>query len=129
MRRMTYSLMLLVLALSATAVAGTTPVNGYELKTFLNGKTAKCIKTSDNSTCDTYFADDGSIKRYTPSDGKTRQGKWWVDADGMLNVQWTGKKKPLKFSVVDTGEGHWQLLRRGKIKSLITGAQPGDHIN
>ena len=117
-----------LLVLSGVAAAEPVTVPGFEVKTFLNGRTANCVKTKDNSTCDTYFAEDGSVKRYTFDDQKLRKGKWWVDDKGLLNVQWTGKKRPLKFSVVDPGTGSWELRKKKKLKALITGATPGDHI-
>jgi len=128
MRKSTALPLALMLGFGAAAVAEPTRVSGYEVDLFLNGKTAKCIKTRDNSTCDTYFAKDGSVKRFTPADGKIKTGTWSVDQDELLNVQWTGKKRAMKFVVMDTGEGAWQLLKGGKLKALIKGAQPGDQI-
>lgn len=127
MIKTTTSLLALSLLFGGVAIADE-KVSGYEISTFLTGKTASCVKTHDNSTCDTYFAQDGAIKRFTPDNGKTRTGKWWVDDKDMLHVQWTGKKKSLAFDVMDPRDGTWKLLKRGKLKSLITGATPGDQI-
>ena len=120
--------LVLTLGMSASVLADDAQVSGHEITSFLSGKTANCIKTSDESTCDTFFGKDGTIKRFTPDNGKTKTGKWWVDADGMLNVQFTGKKKPLVFKVVDPRDGTWKLLKGGSLKSLITGATPGDKL-
>jgi len=128
MTRMTTALLAVLLALTTVAVAEPTQVSGYEVKLFLNGKTANCIKTKDNSTCDTYFAEDGSLKRFTPDDGKTKTGTWWVDEEGLLNVQWTGRSRSMRFNVMDPRDGTWQLVKGGKLMSLISGVRPGDQL-
>ena len=114
--------------LAGSAVAEPAPVGAYEIKLFLTGRTADCVKSSDDSTCDTYFGADGSVKRFTYEDRKLRLGKWWVDEEDHLCVQWEGKDKPLRFDVVDTGEGTWKLVKGGRVKADILGAQPGDTL-
>jgi len=128
MHRITTLLAVMLLAMSNLAVAESATVSAYEIKLFINGKTANCVKTKDNSTCDTYFAEDGSLKRFTPADGKTKTGDWWVDEEGKLNVRWTGRKKSMRFDVIDPGDGTWQLIKGKKLKSVITGVRPGDHV-
>ena len=114
--------------LAGSVVAEPTPVDAYEIKLFLNGRTADCVKSSDGSTCDTYFATDGAVKRFTYEDRKLRLGKWWVDEEDRLCVQWQGKDKPLRFDVMDTGEGPWQLVTGGRVRADILGAAPGDTL-
>jgi len=111
-----------------SALAEPVPVDAYEIKLFLSGRTADCVKYSDDSTCDTYFAKDGSLKRYTHDDERLRLGTWWVDEEERLCVQWAGKKKPLRFNVFDTGEGTWQLVKNDSLKAIIRGAEPGDRL-
>lgn len=119
----------LVLAMGAPAFAADAEVvSGYEVKLFFNGRTADCIKTKDDSTCATFFAKDGEVKRITHNDGKQRVGKWWVSDEGNLCVHWNGKKKPLCFVIKDPRDGTFQLVRKGKLKSIVTGAQPGNSL-
>lgn len=113
---------------AGSAMAEPVPVGAYEIKLFLSGRTADCVKSSDGSTCDTYFAADGSVKRFTYDDRKLRLGKWWVDEQDRLCVQWQGKKKPLRFNVMDTGEGTWQLVKGGRVRADILAAGPGDTL-
>lgn len=119
---------LLLAAVATTATAEPVKVSAYEIELYFKGRTADCIKTKDDSTCDTYFDEDGSVQRYTHANGKRRSGKWWVTDDDKLAVQWKGRTKPLLFSIVDTGDGSWQLIRRGKLKSVVVGVQPGNTL-
>ena len=119
---------MLLLMLVSIASAEGTRVNGYEITLFFEGRTADCIKTKDNSTCATYFGEDGSVERYTYAAGQWRSGKWWIDAEERLVVQWEGRTKGLHFDVFDRGDGSWELVKGGKTVSVVAGVQPGNTL-
>lgn len=119
---------LLLGLLNGGALAERTPVGAFEIKLFFNGRTADCIKTKDDSTCDTYFGEDGRVQRYTHDDGKLREGRWWIDDQEQLVVQWDGRKRELHFQIFDRGDGTWELVKRGKVVSIVAGSQPGNTL-
>ena len=94
----------------------------------LSSKTAHCIKTKDNTDCDTYFAKNGDVERYTFNDKKFRYGKWWVDGVSKLNIQWANKDTPWVFDVIEQANGDWHLSWRGKVKGIIDGVKDGNTL-
>jgi hypothetical protein len=94
----------------------------------LSGKTAHCIKTKDNTDCDTYFAKNGDVQRYTFNDKKFRYGTWWVDGVSKLNIQWANKDTPWVFDVIEQDNGDWHLSWHGKVKGIIDGVKDGNTL-
>lgn len=94
----------------------------------LSGKTAHCIKTKDNTDCDTYFAKNGDVERYTFNDKMFRYGAWWVDGVSKLNIQWANKDTPWVFDVIEQANGDWHLSWHGKVKGIIDGVKDGNTL-
>jgi acetyl/propionyl-CoA carboxylase alpha subunit len=95
-------------------------LNADELKTRFTDTTQHCRKEKDQSTCTTYFAADGSIKRRMHEDGKRRGGSWNVNQEkGQLCITWTGKKKALCFDAYMNKDGTMDMYKRGKHLSTV----------
>ena len=118
-----------VLILSAflfTNIAYAEQLSSQEITALFSGRTAECIKTKDNSTCDTFMSKQGDVKRHTHKDNKLRLGKWYADDNNQLCIQWQGKTKALCFTVNKNIDRTYNLDRKGKTKSTITGLSAGD---
>ena len=94
----------------------------------LSGKTAHCIKTKDNTDCDTYFAKNGDVERYSFNDKTFRYGTWWVDGVSKLNIQWANKDTPWIFDVIEQANGDWHFSWHGKVKGIIDGVKDGNTL-
>lgn len=94
-------------------------LNGAEIRALVAGNTTDCLKVRDDSTCATYFAADGVIKRIMDDDGARRDGTWTSD-DDLLCVLWAGKENPLCFVVMDMRDGTYELIKQDHHKSTIT---------
>ena len=134
MKKMIYGFLVAALLMGQAIAGGAAsdePVAmlGHDISALMSGKTTKCVKTKDNSTCSTYFAEDGVVKRILDTDGKRRSGQWSIDGDSHLLIQWDGKKKPLVFVVMDMRDGTYNLVKKGKLKSTIIGFSNGNSLN
>lgn len=95
-------------------------LNAEELKTRFTDTTQHCRKEKDQSTCTTYFAADGTIKRRMHKDGKRRDGNWEVNADqNLLCITWTGKTKALCFEAYMNRDGTLDMYKKGKHLSTV----------
>lgn len=95
-------------------------LNAEELKTRFTDTTQHCRKEKDKSTCTTYFAADGTIKRRMHKDGKRRDGNWEVKADkNLLCITWTGKTKALCFEAFMNNDGTLDMYKKGKHLSTV----------
>lgn len=114
---------------ASVAIAEDAPTLSAEaVSALFVGKTAKCVKTKDDSLCNTYFDADGSLKRLMLADGKKRTGKWWTEPD-QLCVHWEGKKKGYCFDLKQDGDAEsYGLFRKGKRKSTISGFEDGNTL-
>ncbi len=91
-----------------------------ELKTRFTDTTQHCRKEKDQSTCTTFFAADGTIKRRMHKDGKRRGGNWEVKDDkDQLCITWTGKKKALCFEAFMNSDGTMDMYKKGKHLSTV----------
>lgn len=123
------NLLLKSILLSSTLLSFNTmasPLTKLELNDLFASKTASCIKTKDQSTCLTYMGFDGSVKRLTHKDGKTRLGSWYSSEDNQLCIRWANKNKALCFDVIKNEDNTYNLDRKGKTKSVITGFKAGN---
>lgn len=118
--------LLAFLLLSPTLVFAAQTLNGAEISALFSGNTSQCIKQKDQSKCSTFMSPDGKIKRHMQASGKQRTGQWEV-VDNKLCITWEGKTKALCFDVVAIEDGQYQLLKKGDVKSIVTGFKPGDH--
>lgn len=93
-----------------------------ELQERFSDTTQHCRKEKDRSTCTTYFAADGSIKRRMHADGKRREGIWEIDPEkNRLCITWKGKSRALCFDVYANKDGTMDMYKKGKhISSVIT---------
>lgn len=95
-------------------------LNADELKTRFTDTTQHCRKEKDQSTCTTYFAADGTIKRRMHEDGKRRDGVWSVNAENnQLCITWTGKTKALCFEAYMNKDGTMDMYKKSKHLSTV----------
>lgn len=119
-------LQFLFLTSMSLSVSAAEKLNSTEIIQTFSGNTSACIKEKDQSTCSTYMGEQGQVKRHMHDSGKQRLGKWHA-AGHQLCIMWQGKSKDLCFDIVKLENGHVQLIRKGKLKSTVTGFQYGDH--
>jgi len=113
-------------AFSFSNMAYAEQLSKWEIILLFSGKTADCIKTKDKSTCVTFMGNNGEVTRLTHKDKKLRQGKWHADSDNHLCIKWQGKSKDLCFTVHSNEDGTYNLNKKGKTKSIISGFTTGD---
>lgn len=113
-------------AMSLNAISA--PLSQSEITHLFSAKTAACIKSKDQSSCKTYMGDDGRVKRFTENTGKTRLGTWHASADNRLCIRWENKTKDLCFDINKNEDNTYNLDRKGKTKSVITGFVAGDTL-
>ena len=92
----------------------------------LRGNTTECRKEKDQSMCSNYFTAKGVIKRIMHDDGKRRDGRWFIDDQSRLCILWDGKLKPLCFKVYAQPDGSYNLIKKGRHITTITGVEDGN---
>jgi len=125
---MTKSLLTIALSCALFSVnASADALSSAEITALFAGNTAACIKTKDDSKCETFMGAEGSVKRLTHSDGKTRLGTWHA-TDNQLCILWANKTKDLCFDIHKNADNSYNLDRKGKTKSVISGFVKGDTL-
>lgn len=105
-------------------------LNAAELEKRFTNTTQHCRKEKDKSTCSTYFAPDGTIKRRMHADGKKRDGTWMVDKEkDLICITWKGKTKALCFSAYINKDGTVDMYKKGKLLSTVMTFFPGNVEN
>jgi len=97
-------------------------LNAEQLHLRFSDSTQHCRKEKDKSTCTTFFAADGTIKRRMHEDGKRRDGNWEIKTDNdLLCITWTGKSKALCFEAFMNKDGSLEMYKKGKhVSTVIT---------
>jgi hypothetical protein len=117
----------LCLAVAANAdEAAAIPLDRDEIIELVSEKTTECRKEKDGSLCSNYFSEDGVIKRVMHDDDARRDGRWFIDDEERLCILWDGKIKPLCFAVFEQDDGSFNLIRREKHITTITGVEDGN---
>jgi hypothetical protein len=102
-------------------------LNAEELKERFTNTTQHCRKEKDQSSCTTYFAADGTIKRRMHKDGARRAGTWTIDAEkDLLCITWKGKTKALCFDSYMNKDGTMDMYKGGKLLSTVVTFFPGN---
>ncbi len=121
---------LLTIALSCALIftnASADALSSAEITALFTGNTANCIKTKDQTICETYMGADGNLKRLTHSNGKTRLGTWHA-TDNQLCILWANKTKDVCFDIHKNADNNYNLDRKGKTRSIITGVTAGNTL-
>jgi len=105
------------------------PLDRKDIIDLVRGKTTECRKEKDQAMCSNWFSEKGVIKRIMAADGKRRDGRWFVDDQTRLCILWDGKIKPLCFTVFAQPEGSYNLIKKGKHITTITGVEDGNTKN
>jgi hypothetical protein len=127
MRSFGYCTTVLLVLLSFAALADAPePLGRQEIIDLVRGNTTECRKEKDQSMCSNYFTKEGVIKRVMHADGKRKDGRWFLDDQTRLCILWDGKIKPLCFSVFEQADGNYNLIKKGKHITTITGIEDGN---
>ena len=89
-------------------------------------KTVECRKEKDQSLCANWFSEGGVVKRIMLADGARKEGVWFVDDQDRLCILWTGKIKPLCFTLYEQADGSYHLIKRGKHITTLLGTEEGN---
>lgn len=90
------------------------------------GKTAECRKEKDQSLCANYFSDEGRIVQLLREDNERKSGVWFVDDQDRLCILWTGRLKPLCFTVIPQDDGSYNLFKHDKHITTILSIEDGN---
>ena len=120
------SMALLMLLSSMVVAQDQEPLARKEIIELVRGKTTECRKEKDQSMCSNYFSEKGVIKRVMHADGKRKDGRWFIDDQTRLCILWDGKIKPLCFAVFEQADGSYNLIKKGKHITTITGVEDGN---
>ena len=102
-------------------------LDANELQQRFSDTTQHCRKEKDQSTCTTYFAADGTIKRRMHADGKRREGTWTIDREhDRLCITWQGKTRVLCFDAYLNKDGTLDMHKKGKHLSTVLTFFPGN---
>ena len=100
-------------------------LNSTQILQLFSGHTAKCQKSKDQSTCNTFMGDRGQVKRLNHYDNKRKTGKWHA-AGHQLCIHWAGKKRESCFDVYQNADDSIQLFWKDKLKATIIGFDEGN---
>jgi hypothetical protein len=98
-----------------------------ELEEYFSNTTQHCRKEKDQSTCTTFFAADGVIKRRMHEDGARKQGSWKIDRENEeLCITWDGSEKELCFEAFLNKDQTMDMYKNGKHLSTVLTFFPGN---
>lgn len=100
------------------SLAGET-LDADEIEFLLSDKSTTCLKEKNKSTCTTYFAPQGIIKRRMHDTDARKEGRWFIDDSDRLCILWTGKIKPLCFIVTRNADNTYAMTKKGRHVSSI----------
>ncbi len=101
-------------------------LGGDDIESLVSNKTTACLKEKDQSTCTTYFAPDGVIKRRMHDDGARMDGRWFIDDADRLCILWDGKIRPLCLIVTRNDDGTYAMTKKDKQVSSILELSDGN---
>jgi len=120
---------LLSLAAAPVFAADEEPLDRDGVIELVSEQTVLCRKEKDQSLCSNYFSEDGVIKRLMHDDDARRDGVWFVDDQERLCILWTGKIKPLCFSVYPQADGSYHLIKKERHITTILSVEQGNTKN
>ncbi|MFM1891132.1 MAG: hypothetical protein RLZ44_209 [Pseudomonadota bacterium] len=120
------TLLLTTLLCTAPAAWGEQVLTADEIEFLISDKTTACLKEKDQSTCTTYFAPDGIIKRRMHDDDARKNGRWFIDDTDRLCILWDGKIKPLCLIITRNEDGTYALTKKEKHVSSILELSDGN---
>lgn len=123
------SVAILILLSSAAWANSPEPLDRQEIIDLVMGKTVECRKERDQSLCSNYFTEQGVVTRIMHADGIRKVGRWFLDDQARLCILWDGKIKALCFSVYEQPDGSYNLIKKGRHITTITGVEDGNTKN
>lgn len=119
-----------VLFLSSAPTFAHGKLDASELEERFSNSTQHCRKEKDQSTCTTYFSEDGIIKRRMHADGKRKEGSWEIDLENdKLCITWKGKTKSLCFDAYVNQDRTIDMYKNGRHVSTVLTFFPGNAEN
>ena len=118
---------LLGIALSATAVAGT-QLSGEQIKLLVSGNTVELTSISKGSDFKVYFKADGTATSFNESKSKKGKGTWRITDAGEHCTKW-GKKDETCGQVIDMGNGTYTRMFEGSPRATWNKVSPGNPFN
>ncbi len=97
-----------------------------EIEFLVTDKTTACLKEKDQSTCTTYFAPEGVMKRRMHDSDARKEGRWFVDDSDRLCILWESKIKPVCFVVTRNEDGTYAMTKKGRQISSILELKEGN---
>jgi len=116
----------LILLSSVVFAADPEPLGRKAIIELVREKTVECVKEKDQALCSNYFTSKGVVTRMMHADGKRKVGRWFLDDQARLCILWDGKIKPLCFVVYAQPDGRYNLIKKGKHITTITGTEDGN---
>ncbi len=110
--------------IGVAAPAFAQPLTGDEIKKLLAGNTVEQTQfVPKNMTFLSYYDADGSIMTLTES-GKTNTGKWRVNEDNLLCVQWPNRAE-VCIQIVKEADGTYKRVDKGEVRAIMKNITPG----
>ncbi len=119
----------MMFAVAVTAVDEPVALERQGIIDLVSEKTIECRKEKDQSLCANWFSEGGIVKRIMLADGARKEGVWFVDDQDRLCILWTGKIKPLCFTLYEQADGSYHLIKRGKHITTLLGSEDGNTKN
>ena len=118
--------MLFLMALTTSALAGS-PLNGEQLKQLASGNTVSIHSIAQGADFKNYYAADRAAASLKESNGKKNKGTWRITDSGEWCVHWSGASERCG-QVIDNGDGTYNRLEEGKLRSVWKKIHPGNTI-
>ena len=127
--RICLSALLTIFSAAVLAGGDAEPLGRKDIIDLVRGNTVQCVKEKDQALCSNYFTPKGVVTRMMHADGKRKVGRWFLDDQARLCILWDGKIKPLCFIVYAQPDGSYNLIKRGRHITTITGVEDGNTKN
>ena len=115
------------LAASVAAALAGTPLSGEQLKQLAAGNTISLHSIAKGKDFKNFMSADGVAFSLNESSGKTNQGTWRISESGAWCVKWNGAEERCG-QVIDNGDGTYNRLEDGELRSVWKSIAPGNTI-
>ena len=95
------------------------PMSAEALKDLLTNNTMYCKNKQKNKEFVNFYREDRTVTKRLP-DGTIWEGLWRITEDGKHCQDWGAEDGECCFPIVDTGNGHYQKIDKGKPKTDFT---------
>jgi hypothetical protein len=119
----------LMMFAGAPALAGG-PLSGEQIKQLAIGNTIAIYSVAKNRNSKTHYAPEGVATSYNEDTGKTYKGTWRITDSGEWCNYWPTEKNATEHcgQVIDNGDGTYNRLEEGSLRSVWKKIYPGNAI-